>query len=198
MQFIHPRERFSQHAGSLSVGPSILTGALKAFGRPAGEAECQRLPGGFMNANFLATIGRERFVVRVYSTDAATADRECDLLSLLASTAVAVPRVLTRCEVDGRPVVILEFIDGVSFEEHLLSGGASTAQLYRDIGAQLAHVHRITFPRSGFVGPEVAIGREYDDFSQFLRQFMDRTLSMLRARPGRLNLDLNRRFQRLG
>lgn len=197
MQFIAPKERFSQHAGSVSVSPSILTGALLAYGRQPDRAEFRRLPGGFMNANFVATVDGERLVVRVYSTDAPTADRECDLLMFLASTAVAVPRVLARCEVEQRPVAILEFIDGVTLEDRLLGGGGSAARIYRDIGVQLAHIHRITFPRTGFVGPKVAIGHEYDDFSVFLRQFIDRTLSTLLTRPDRLSLDLNRRFQRL-
>ena len=197
MQFIAPKERFSQHAGSLSVGPCILTGALLAYGREPDRAEFRRLPNGFMNANFVATVDGERFVVRVYSTDAQTADRECDLLMFLASTAVAVPRVLARCEVEQRPVAILEFLDGVTLEDRLLGGGGSTPRIYRDIGVQLAHIHRITYPRTGFVGPKVAIGHEYDNFSTFLRQFIDRTLSMLLTRPDRLSLDLNRRFQRL-
>jgi aminoglycoside phosphotransferase (APT) family kinase protein len=181
----------------MSVSPSILTGTLHAYGRRSDGAEFRRLPGGFMNANFIANVDRERFVIRVYSTDAATADRECDLLMFLASTAVAVPRVLARCEVQQRPVAILEFIDGVTLEDRLLCGGASAAQIYRDIGAELAHIHRITFPHTGFVGPKVAIGHEYDDFSVFLRQFIDRTLSTLLTRPDRLSVDLNRRFQRL-
>jgi fructokinase len=150
-----------------------------------------------MNANFVATIDGERFVVRVYSTDALTADRECDLLTFLASTAVAVPRVLARCEVEHRPVAILEFIDGVTLEDRLLGGGGLAAWIYHDIGVQLAHIHRITFPRTGFVWPKVAIGHEYDDFSIFLREFIDRTLSMLLVRQDRLSLDLNHRFQRL-
>jgi aminoglycoside phosphotransferase (APT) family kinase protein len=197
MQFIAPKERFSQHAARASVSPSILAGALRAYGRQASGAEFRRLPGGFMNANFVANIEGERFVVRVYSTDAATADRECDLLMFLSSTAVAVPRVLARCDIEQRPVAILEFIDGVTLEDSLIGGGALGAQIYRDIGAQLAHVHRISFSRTGFVGPKVTIGHEYDDFSIFLRQFIDRTLSMLLTRPDRLSLDLNRRFQRL-
>lgn len=125
-----------------------------------------------MNANFVAHVEGERFVVRVYSTDAPTADRECDLLMFLASTAVGVPRVLARCEVEQRPVAILEFIDGVTLEDRLLGSSASAVQICRDIGAQLAHIHRITFPRTGFVGPKLAIGHEYDDFSVFLREFI--------------------------
>src|SRR4051812_25526012 len=137
MEFIAPKERYSQHAGSRSVSASILTRTLEAYGRQSSSAEFRRLPGGFMNANFVATVDRQRFVVRVYSTDAATADRECDLLMFLASTRVAVPRVLARYEVQQRPVAILEFIDGVTLEDRLLAGSASGTQIYRDIGMQL-------------------------------------------------------------
>lgn len=76
-----------------------------------------------MNANFLATAGDERLLVRVYSTDAATADRECDLLKFLERQDVLVPRVLARMQIRDSPVAILEFIDGITLEARLPIGG---------------------------------------------------------------------------
>jgi Ser/Thr protein kinase RdoA (MazF antagonist) len=99
--------------------------------------------------------------------------------------------------VQDRPVAILEFIDGITLEDRLLSGEASAPSLYHKIGAQLAKVHAITFSETGFLGPQLTIGREYDDFSEFVRGFIERTLSMLLTRPDRLDLELNHRLQAL-
>jgi Ser/Thr protein kinase RdoA (MazF antagonist) len=150
-----------------------------------------------MNANYLAAVDQERLVVRVYSTDGTTADRECDLLRFLAASPILAPIVLTRFQVQDHPVAILKFIDGITLEECLLGGEASADSLYQEIGAQLAKIHSVTFSETGFLGPQLKIGHEYDDFSEFIREFIERTLSMLLARPDRLSLELNRRLQRL-
>ena len=149
MQFIPPKDRFSRHSQSLDLEPSLLSAAVSRFDRSPDDATFQRLAGGFMNANFLASVESERFVVRVYSTDRATAERECDLLTFLASHPVLVPKVLASFQVEDRPVAILEFVDGMTLEDRLSSGESVALSLYRDIGVQLARIHRITFPEAG-------------------------------------------------
>ena len=197
LQFIPAKERFSTNSRSVNIGVEILREAVSHFGRRPERAEFRRLSGGFMNANYLAAIDQEQIVVRVYSTEAATADRECDLLTFLATASMSVPRVLARFQVRDRPIAILEFIDGIALEDRLLSGEGVPHSLYHEIGAQLAKVHKITFAETGFLGPQLKIGREYDDFSRFIREFIERTLSMLLTRPDRLSLDLNQRVQDL-
>jgi Ser/Thr protein kinase RdoA (MazF antagonist) len=105
--------------------------------------------------------------------------------------------VLGRFDVEGYPVAILEFIDGISLEDRLLSEVETPPELYRDIGAQLAAMHRITFSEAGFLGPRLTFGHEYVTLSPFLREFVERTLTMLLKRPERLNPDLNERLSRL-
>jgi Ser/Thr protein kinase RdoA (MazF antagonist) len=139
----------------------------------------------------------ERVLVRVYSTDATTAARECDLLKFLASEDVLVPGVLARLHVGNRPVAILEFIDGITLEDRLLQEDGPSPLVYREIGRQLATIHRITFAETGFLGPHLQVGHEYDNFSVFLKQFIERTLSMLLTRPDRLSPEINARLGRL-
>ena len=197
MQYIPAKERFSTNTRSVNIGTEVLRDALSCFGRQPDRAEFRRLSGGFMNANYLAAVDQERIVLRVYSTDGATADRECDLLTFLASGPILTPRVLARCHVQDHPVAILEFIDGITLEDALLSGERPAPSLFREIGAQLAEIHRVTFAETGFLGPQLKIGHEYDDFSEFLRGFIERTLSLLLTRPERLRVELNHRLQRL-
>lgn len=197
MQFIPAKERFSTNTRSVNIDVEVLRDALSYFGRRSDRAEFRRLSGGFMNANYLAAIDQERIVVRVYSTDGATADRECDLLKFLASAPILTPRVLARFQVQDHPVAILEFIDGITLEDRLLRAERSAHSLYLEIGAQLAKIHSVTFSETGFLGPQLKIGHEYDEFSEFIRRFIERTLSMLLTRPDRLSLELNHRLQRL-
>jgi len=197
MEFIPAKRRFSTHASSLNVDRRILEESVKHFGRSSQRATFRRLPGGFMNANFLASVDAERFVVRAYSTDATTADRECDLLSSLAATDVRVPTVLARFDIEGCAVALVEFIDGVTLEDRLQMEPAPPLSVYRDIGAQLARIHCITFPETGFLGPQLRIGREYDDLGSFVASYIERVLAMLADRPDRLDRDVNRRLLHL-
>lgn len=194
MPFVPPKDRFSTHAKSVNVHPNLLRDAVSQFGRPAEEASFERLSGGFMNANYLATIGDERLLVRVYSTTTHTADRECDLLTFLGDQDVSVPRVLARMQIRDAPVALLEFIDGITLEARLLAGGLPP-QVFGQIGAQLAAIHRITFAEPGFLGPRLTIGGEYDNYAYFLKQYIERTLSMLLTRPDRLDLDTNEKLR---
>lgn len=197
MQFIPAKDRFSTNLRSVNISVEVLREAVAHFGGRSDQAEFRRLDGGFMNANYLATIDHERIVVRVYSTDGFTADRECDLLKFLASASISVPHVLARFQIQDYSVAILEFFDGITLEDRLLSGEPPASSLYREIGAQLATIHSINFSETGFLGPQLRICREYDDFSEFLRGFIERTLSMLLSRPDRLTLELNHRLQHL-
>ena len=152
MPFIPPGDRFSTHAKSINIDVDVLREAIAHFGHPPDRTAFERLPGGFMNANYLATVGDERLLVRVYSTDATTADRECDLLEFLGHENVWGPRVLARMQIRDAAVAILEFIDGITLEARLLIGGVPP-QVFGQIGAQLATIHRITFRETGFLGP---------------------------------------------
>jgi hypothetical protein len=117
MPFIPPKERFSTNAKSVNIDLDVLRDAMSQFGRPGTQVTFQRLSGGFMNANYLVTVDDERVLVRVYSTDATTAARECDLLNFLASEDVLAPGVLARLQIGHRPAAILEFIDGITLED---------------------------------------------------------------------------------
>jgi len=194
MPFIAPQDRFSRHANSQNCDPDTLRKAVSQYGRPPERCRFERLAGGFMNANYQVSLDGEKFLLRVYSTDTDTANRECDLLAFLSTRPVRVPKVLASFQVDNRPVAILEFVDGITLEDRLMRRKSVASTLYAEMGAQLAEIHRITFPNSGFIGPRLEIVREDDDFSTFLRQFIERTLSMLLQRQDRLSETLNRRL----
>jgi len=91
----------------------------------------------------------------------------------------------------------MEYIDGVSLQDRLCQREIIGPNIYREIGEQLGRIHGIEFSEGGFIGPQLSIGGEYENFSLFLRDFIERTLEWLEQRPDRLDLDMNRRFRRL-
>src|SRR5690242_10880167 len=108
------------------------------------DCSIERLSGGFMNANFLVKCDHEQVVFRVYSTDITTAKREQDVLHFLQQTPVLAPSPIALFEVEGRPVAVIEYFDGMTLEDRILNGQATDLSLYEEIGKQLAQIHRIT------------------------------------------------------
>ena len=198
MEYIPPQKRFSEHAKSNLTLHGLLREAACRIGRGFESASFSRLPGGFMNANFLGEAGNEKLVFRIYSTQQETAERERDVMRLVRSRVeIRVPEVLAVFNIEGCPITVMEYIDGISLQDRLCSGEAVKAEIYREIGEQLGRIHAIQFPEAGFIGPQLRIGAEYENFSRFLRDFIERTLDWLEQRPDRLDLDANRRFRRL-
>lgn len=197
MEKIPPKERFSQNVRSVSISDEVLEGALVEFGVSPREFELKRLSGGFMNANFLASSDARRFVLRVYSSDARVARKEFDLLRFLDSRDIAAPKVFAEFEVRGRPVVVMEYLEGVTLEDRLLSGDDLDLGIYEAIGRELGVIHSIHFERAGFIGPKMEIGTECESFSALIGEFMEKTLKDLESRPDKLDLETNARFRRL-
>jgi aminoglycoside phosphotransferase (APT) family kinase protein len=189
MEKIPAKDRFSKHAKISEVSPETLNDAISRFGLSPQECEVRLLAGGFMNANFIVACGDKKFVFRVYSTDKSTAEREKDVLQFLRSYPVKVPQVFASFEAHGRPITVLEYIDGITLEDKILSGEPIEPHLYVEIGRQLAQIHSIHFGEAGFIGPKLTIGKEYEDFNLFIRQYVENTLNEIPAE----RLDTNTR-----
>jgi aminoglycoside phosphotransferase (APT) family kinase protein len=198
MEYIPPQDRFSHHAESNIPLHDVLREAAGRMGIDFEGAGFSRLPGGFMNANFLADAGKEKLVFRIYSTEQETAERESDVMRLVRSRAgIHAPEVFAVFNINGRPVAVMEYVDGITFEDRLSSGEVLGMDVYRKLGEQLGLIHAIEFPDAGFIGPRLRIGKEYENFALFLKEFIETTLDWLEERPDRLDLDTNRRFRRL-
>ncbi len=197
MERIDPRERYSQHAKSAATPPEVLREALRAFGVSPEAFALRKLSGGFMNANYVAEGGGRRLLVRVYSTSMHYARKEHDLLRLLGAHPVRVPESFAAMDLLGVPVVLMEFLDGVTLEERLRLDPPTGLGIYRDVGRELGEIHRVTFSDAGFLGPGAKPGKEYENFSAFLGEFIRRTLKQLEAQPERLAPEVNARFRRL-
>ncbi len=195
MEKISAKDRFSKNARISEVSMEILNEAISAFGLSPESCDVRLLTGGFMNANFMVAGGGKKFVFRVYSTDRTTAKRERDVLQFLRSYPVKVPRTFALLESRGRPITVLEYVDGMTLEDKILSGEPIGVRLYEEIGRQLAEIHAIHFDEAGFIGPGLAIGREYEDFNIFIRQFIEKTLDQMPA--DRLDASTRGRFRRL-
>lgn len=104
------------------------------------------LSGGMANSSFLAEAPEGQLVITVLDNhDMESASRLAALMTYLANRGVPTQRVClgrsgaSVIEVDGKPVMVREFIDGVH-EEPVPPEGL------RDVGSLLAHVHRVPPP----------------------------------------------------
>ena len=138
MEKIPAKDRFSKHAKISEVSPEILKEAMSKFGLSHEECQVRPLPGGFMNANFMVASGDRKFVFRVYSSDRVTAERERDVLQFLRSYPVKTPEPFALFEAQGRPIAVVEYIDGITLEDKILSDEPIGSRLYEEIGRQLA------------------------------------------------------------
>src|SRR5262245_57960734 len=142
MEYIPPQDRYSEHAESNIPLHDVLREAAVRMGIDSTAVHFSRLPGGFMNANFLADTGKEKLVFRIYSTPQETADRERDVIRLVRSrAAIHAPDVLAVFNIEGRPVAVMEYIDGVTLQNRLFDGEVLGTDLYREIGEQLGRIH---------------------------------------------------------
>jgi Ser/Thr protein kinase RdoA (MazF antagonist) len=148
-----------------------------------------------MNANFMVAGGDKKFVFRVYSSNRVTAERERDVLQFLRSYPVKTPEPFALLEAQGRPITVLEYVDGITLEDKILSEEPIDPSLYQDIGRQLAQIHCIHFDETGFIGPKMAIGKEYEDLGHFIRWFIEKTLNEVPAE--RLDSVTRERFKKL-
>ncbi len=97
----------------------------------------------------------------------------------------------------GRHIVALEFIDGETFEDRLLRSASLELEIFEQIGKQLAAIHNIRFEECGCIGPKVHIGRQYDNFSESIRHYIETTLRDLELCTDKLDLVTNKRLRRL-
>jgi len=197
MERIHPKERFSHNSRSLSVPAPLLQEALEKNGLNPQAFTLTQLSGGFMNANFLADGQGPKFVLRVYSTDSHFARKEFDLLKFLESRPMKTPKVFGYCELQGRPVVLMEYLAGMTLEDRLLNGPPVDLELFEAVGRELGAIHLVTFDRAGFIGPKMEIGTEFENFTEFVGRFIERTLNDLESQPQKIELESVRRFRKL-
>lgn len=197
MERIPPEERFSHNEKSLVIPEEILFAALSQSQWDPRKTTLTKLSGGFMNANYKAVHESERQVLRVYSTDSHFAQKEYDLLRFLSDREILTPKVYDVFEIEGRPVVLMEFLEGVTLEDHLLSGGTNDPSIYESVGRELGKIHAIHFDHAGFIGPGMQLSHQFTNFSAFVGEFIDKTLRDLESQPEKLDLEANRRFRRL-
>lgn len=157
------------------LGREALPGARIVGARP--------LTGGFSNDNLLlATDAGEQFVLRRYPRGNNTCAVEAALARRLASTgAVPVADVVAadpEGAAAGEPVMVSRFVDGELVSAVLPGLDAHGAKhLGRAVGAVLAAIGAVAFPRPGFFdGPDLVPGPEGMEPTAELPAFVDRCL----------------------
>ena len=197
MKYIHPHNRFSHHVHKNNISTDVINQAVYQFDPSFKHFNLTCLNGGFMNANFLIENKHQKLVFRFYSSKDETAEREQGILTFLEKKEIKSPKHYALMKIDHMFVAVLEYIDGINFENKLLESNSCPPQLYYEIGCELAKIHSITFSRQGFMGKEMMVGHEYDDFAVFLKGFIFKTIKMLETKPDRIDQTTLARLVRL-
>jgi aminoglycoside phosphotransferase (APT) family kinase protein len=121
------------------------------------------LDGGLSNDVYRVHIAdlADSFVLRLYVRDPGACRKEVDLHRLISPT-VPVPEILySDCAGDPNtpPHILMRWVEGITFREIKRRGDpAEIAQCAHAIGAVLARIGALTFPRPGAIGPDLVIG----------------------------------------
>jgi aminoglycoside phosphotransferase (APT) family kinase protein len=122
--------------------------------------EMELLGGGLRNTNYRLRLDRaehQETVLRLYTADAGACARESALLRRVAGQ-VPVPEVLRSMPKASPPWSLLEWVDGVRFDEMLASASrAEVVEACFSAGEVLAAIHDFGFASPGFLGPELEI-----------------------------------------
>ncbi len=157
-------------------------------------AEVQPLTAGFRNANFKVRLDARAgwIVLRIYEHDPSLCQKEIDLLRVVGAT-VSVPQVIFAepAGLDGLPpFLLMQYVEGISFHDLKRSGDhEAIAQAAFSVGETLAAIGRITFPKSGWLAPGLAVTTPLLDGANPIPRFVDLCLAspnLQRRMPGEL------------
>ena len=91
--------------------------------------------------------------------------RELISVPFLASPDVKTPKVIYFFELENKGVVLLEPLEEKLLQEKLIESKTIDLNTFHLLGQELTKIHLIELPRTGFIGPEMKIGNEYENFA---------------------------------
>lgn len=138
----------------------------------------QRFPDSLRNTNFRISLDStpELVVLRIYEHDSSLCQKEIDLFRLIGSS-VPVPEVIgakPHGSDDLPPLVLMSYVEGLSFRELKKSGDAEAiAQAAYSAGETLAAVSRFSFSKPGWLAPGPAVTKPLLEGADPLPHFVD-------------------------
>jgi aminoglycoside phosphotransferase (APT) family kinase protein len=140
------------------------------------------LSGGLINANFKIHLDspNDPLVLRFYTRDPATCQKEVDLYQLVHRT-VPVPEVLYAEPkvVEGvGPFVLLRYVEGIPFRElRRTRDSQAISEAAYDIGKTLAAIGEYEFAEPGWFGSGLEIGGKFIEGPDSIPRFCDTCLA---------------------
>jgi aminoglycoside phosphotransferase (APT) family kinase protein len=138
--------------------------------------------GGLRNANFKVRMDSVAgaFVLRVYEHDGSLCRKELDLFAVMGRE-VPLPEVI-YAEPEGKdgepPFLITRYIDGITFRELKRTGPRDEIhEAAHAVGRALAAMGRISFDKSGWIGPGAQVTAPFMPGENPLPRFADACLT---------------------
>jgi len=182
-------------AASDRPGRAVPNDVLIEMLRPAfprvQRVSVEPLEGGARNSNFRLQIDclSDPLVLRIFEHDPVLCQKELDLLRRVRDE-VPVPEVIYANAIgleEVPPFHLLSFVKGISFhtlrERH---DPEAMVQAATSVGATLAAIHRITFPRGGWLTAGLVLSTPLMEGNHAMPRFVDQCLAsdLLQNRMG--------------
>lgn len=176
------REKWRRVGEEIKLDTQEVTRLVQAGLPMARVLRHHRALGGRSNTNIVVELAEppKRVLLRLYQRDPAQARKEAALDKLLVERKAPVAPMLFFDDanpVSGHPYALLTWIDGHRLESVLRElGPVGIGQLGPSIGAALAAIHSVAFPRAGFFADDLRIPEPVDMGRAGLLAYLKRCL----------------------
>jgi aminoglycoside phosphotransferase (APT) family kinase protein len=175
MPRIPPQERYNQRQEASRISMDQAREWVTRFFPIANSVVLERISGGYSNANFVFTHKNKKMLLRIFPTSRAVAERESAVLKLAAQSGIKVPKLIDWVSDSSGAAAIHEFIEGELFLNVLESSVTDRRKAFAEIGAELARIHAIRFPKPGIFSSTGEV-KEFPDGSEaglrYLNEFL--------------------------
>ena len=179
------------------IGPTLIRDCVVIAFPHSEIARTEILSGGLINTNIKIEFRSSQgpVVLRFYRDGAEVCLKECAVLRLVRST-VPVPEVIhvEPNGIDGSPPFsILEFVNGVTFQELKRTGNlAAIHQAAASVGETLAQIGKYPFSKPGRLEIDLTVGSPYIEGPDPIPRLLD---SFLQSKQLQQRLDVSRQHQ---
>lgn len=177
-----------EHAPRLDMDQRHVRGLIDLWADGADITYAKPLASGGHNTNYVVALDghSHRYLMRVHAPDTEDWTKEVGLQARLGPH-IPMPRVAYQ----GRdvPIVVFEYVEGVSLLQHMAAGHVPSKSIAQAIGASLAAIHAHTYLHIGSLADDLSLIDAFPPFETWIELFLTDTAQT------RLGLELVARYR---
>jgi Ser/Thr protein kinase RdoA (MazF antagonist) len=173
-----PKNRYTAVQAPRDLSPKAVSKAAVVLGFSQADLEVELLHGGYRNCNYKLSSEGKVAVMRVLdsSLDPERVKTEMALTAAAARFGVVTSQPISEVVVQSQHCSLWEFIEGITLEDHLLSGQPISPSLFEKLGEQLAKIHKTQFSSEGYLNRELQIAEDIGNSDQYALSYLHKVL----------------------